>query len=329
MGSEILKRMCLAWAFCAAVCGAALGAADAKADVDRAALAWQIALDRAGFSPGVIDGKMGVKAQAALREFQKSRGLPLTGAPDAATAGALGVDPSGAVVSYRVTAADLAQVGPVPRGWQAKARQDRLAYPTPEEMLAEKFHCTRALLVRLNGGRNLSRLAAGEEILVPGVTGTFPAARCERLEIDVSRKVVRALDSAGRAVAMFHCSVAADPAKIPLGRATIVTVVENPRYRFDPRNWPEVKGVGEPLLIPPGPRNPVGLRWMGLSRAGYGIHGTPSPEMIGKTGSHGCFRLTNWDAIRLSAMVRPGTPVRIYAGGALPAVDVPGPVARR
>jgi lipoprotein-anchoring transpeptidase ErfK/SrfK len=96
---------------------------------------------------------------------------------------------------------------------------------------------------------------------------------------------------------------------------SVTGITENPAYRFDPSMWPEVKGGKSALIIPPGPRNPVGLCWIALSLSGYGIHGSPAPEMIGKTGSHGCFRLTNWDAVRLGRMIKPGTPVTFSSNG--------------
>src|SRR5262249_49506493 len=108
---------------------------------------------------------------------------------------------------------------------------------------------------------------------------------------------------------LFHCSIAANPDKRPAGSASIVSVTIDPVYCFDPAMLPEVKNVDQKLLIAPGPRNPVGRCWIALSLPGYGIHGTPNPEMIGKTGSDGCFRLANWDALRLGTMVKAGTPI--------------------
>jgi hypothetical protein len=130
------------------------------------------------------------------------------------------------------------------------------------------------------------------------------------MEIDLSEKIVRVLDRERKLIGLFHCSIAKDREKLPSGSASVVVITENPKYTFDPKMWPEVKGVDRKLLIPPGPRNPVGRCWIGLSLPGYGIHGSPNPEMIGKTGSHGCFRLTNWDALRLAGMIRVGTRVR-------------------
>jgi lipoprotein-anchoring transpeptidase ErfK/SrfK len=116
-----------------------------------------------------------------------------------------------------------------------------------------------------------------------------------------------------KAVALFHCSIAKSKDKLPSGESKVAVVSKNPDYTFDPKMWPEVKNVDRKLTIPPGPRNPVGLCWIGLGVPGVGIHGSPAPEMIGKTGSHGCFRLTNWDALRLSSMVRIGTSVRFIS----------------
>ena len=274
----------------------------------RLRLAWQIALDRAGFSPGIIDGKVGPKAATAVRMFQASRGLIANGAFDEPTAQALGVDPGLAIGTYTIAEADPAQIGPVPTDWNEKARLPRLPYPSLEELVAEKFHCSRALLAALNPGRSLAALKPGEGLRVPAAQ-EGPIAQGVRIEINLTDKQVHVIGSDGRPVGLFHCSVAKDKDKLPQGSASVAVIVENPSYRFDPAKWPEVRNVHEKLLIPPGPRNPVGLCWIGLSLPGYGMHGTPTPEMIGKTGSHGCFRLANWDAVRLGKMVRPGTPV--------------------
>jgi len=286
------------------------GGPDAAAPDDLlAGLAWQLALERVGFSPGVLDGRPGPKTRLATREFQRVRGLPRTGELDAATARALGVRPAEALTEYTVAAADLAQIGPVPTDWREKARLPRLSYPSLDEALAEKFHCTRALLSHLNGGANVARLRPGETIDVPNLPPPPEPLLCEHLEVNLAEKVIRAVCS-DRLVALFHCSIAADRAKRPGGAAQVTVISEEPTYRFDPKMWPEVKGIRDVLFIPPGPRSPVGLCWIGLSLPGYGIHGSPAPELIGKTGSHGCFRLTNWDALRLARMVRVGTPVQ-------------------
>lgn len=276
-------------------------------------LAWQVALDRVGFSPGVIDGNPGRKTEVATREFQRVRGLPQTGTLTAATADALGVDPSSATTSYAPTETDLALVVPTPADWLARSRQKWLGYESIDAVIAEKFHCTRGLLGRLNPGKNLLSLQANETIVVPNVAEVSSLPRAEAIEIDLPAKIIRVLDAEQRLVGLFHCSIAAKKARRPSGTAHVEVVVTEPTYLFDPKMWPEVKGIDRKLLIPAGPRNPVGRCWIGLSLPGYGIHGTPQPEMIGKTGSHGCFRLTNWDAMRLGKMIRPGAKVRFLS----------------
>ncbi len=287
----------------------------------RAKLAWQIAMERVGFSPGVIDGGIGRKTELATREFQRVRGLPITGKLDAATAAALGMDAGVVVTNYTVQADDYTQIGPLPKSWLEKSRLPRLGYENLATLIAEKFHCTIGLLTRLNPGRDLGRLQTGDSVTVPAVCQNQTALRGTHMEIDLSEKVVRVLDRERKLVGLFHCSIAKDREKLPSGDATVVVIKENPAYTFDPKMWPEVKGVDRKLLIPPGPRNPVGRCWIGLSLPGYGIHGSPNPEMIGKTGSHGCFRLTNWDALRLAGMIHVGTKVRFSGHTSLTSAD--------
>ncbi len=283
----------------------ALGAAEATLHKN---LAWQITLERVGLSPGLIDGIIGPKTRMATAEFQRVRGLPQTGQLDARTAALLKPEPASAITSYTVQAADLQQVGPVPRRWVAKSKLGRLKYESLHAMLAEKFHCSKRLLSRLNRGTSFAALRPGSTIRVPTVP-TPEVLSGSRLAINLADKVIRVLDGQKRMVALFHCSIARSRSDAPKTDATVKVIVHGPEYTFDPKKWPEVKGVTRVLRIPPGPRNPVGLCWIGLSLPGYGIHGSPAPELIGKTGSHGCFRMTNWDALRLAKMIRVGTPV--------------------
>lgn len=275
----------------------------------RAGIAWQVALERVGFSPGVIDGKPGRKTELATREFQRVRGLPATGQLDAATATALGVDASAALATYVVHGDDLAAVGPSPKKWVEKSQLPRLAYESVAAGVAEKFHCSQGLLARLNSGVDLARLKPGDVLTVPAISSDPARPQGDHVQINLGEKVVRVLNGQKQLVGLFHCSIAKDKENLPTGAAKVVVIQENPEYTFDPKMWPEVKDVDRKLLIPPGPRNPVGLCWIGLSLPGYGMHGTPAPEMIGKTGSHGCFRLTNWDALRLGKMLRVGATV--------------------
>jgi hypothetical protein len=271
-------------------------------------VAWQAALDGRLFSPGVIDGRWGPKTERALREFQAASGLPASGRPDEASRAALRVDPAGAITTYTITASDAAEVGPWPKTWVEKSRAPRLGYKSLAALVAERGHCSVALLGRLNPGKRLTALAVGDVLRIPNVSSAVPG-RAARLEVNLACKTIRPFDAGGRVLGLLHCSIARKREKRPSGNCRVKVVSPDPVYVFDPKMWPEVKGVNRKLVIPPGPRNPVGRFWIGLSLPGYGIHGTPEPELIGKTGSHGCFRLANWDAVRLGAMVRPGVPV--------------------
>jgi lipoprotein-anchoring transpeptidase ErfK/SrfK len=281
--------------------------AEVKLDAaTREALSWQIALEREGFSPGIIDGKSGAKSALATAEFQTRMGLNVTGPLDAATREALGIGLREPLQSYTVAAVDESQVtGTIPQDWNLKSKMQFLGYASAADAVAERFHCTRGLLERLNPGANFAVLKEGDVLAVPAIE-KGKMVRGSRLQIHLGQKAIRVLDRDGKAIALFHCSIAKDEDKRPTGTANVISVTSNPVYRFDPAMWPEVKNVNQKLLIPPGPRNPVGVCWIALSLSGYGIHGTPTPEMIGKTGSHGCFRLTNWDAQRLGGMVEAG-----------------------
>jgi lipoprotein-anchoring transpeptidase ErfK/SrfK len=279
----------------------------------RTTAARQAALDRAGFSPGLIDGKTGPKTRFAVREFQGARKLPLTGEFDQPTLAALRVVESKSFVTYTVSASDIADVGPAPSDWNAKARLDRLRFESIEALLAERGHCTKAFVAFLNPGKNIAKLSAGGTVTLPFVEPEPTSAKAAALEVDLENKTVRARDAADRTLLVFHCSIAANVEKRPAGRTRVVVVKMDPEYSFKPEMWPEVTNVREQLLIPAGPRNPVGLCWIGVGLPGYGIHGTPNPELIGKTGSHGCIRLANWDAVRLGKIVAVETPVEFIS----------------
>jgi len=277
-------------------------------------VAWQAALDRSGFSPGLVDGLIGPKTRLALRAFQAHAGLEVTGAENEATRQVLGLDVQSALRRIVLSDTDLAQVGPWPKSWQEKAEAKFLGYESLAALAAEQGHCSLRLLARLNPDKNLNTLKPGDALVVPNVARPKSVTRAASIQVDFERKIVWVLDRDGHVVSLFHCSIAADPSNLPGGTCSVATIAMDPAYVFDPVKWPEVKGVDRRLVIPPGPRNPVGLCWIGLSLRGYGIHGTPAPELIGKTGSHGCIRLTNWDALRLAEMVRVGTPVRFVDG---------------
>jgi lipoprotein-anchoring transpeptidase ErfK/SrfK len=187
------------------------------------------------------------------------------------------------------------------------ARLNRLGYRSAAQLLAEKFHTNEELIKLLNPGKALDR--AGTVITVPNVADGRPDGQVFRLEVDKPGKVIRALGRHDELVAFYPASVGSREKPAPSGTYSVRRVVENPTYHYDPRF--KFKGVRteRKLTIAPGPNNPVGLVWIDLTKASYGIHGTPRPEEIGKTQSHGCIRLTNWDALDLAKRVRKGTTV--------------------
>jgi lipoprotein-anchoring transpeptidase ErfK/SrfK len=289
---------------------AATGGSERESSLRRI-IAWQVALDHVGFSPGLIDGTVGPKTRLATAEFQRVHGLPQTGELDEATARSLRVDPDNVLGRYTVESADLDEIGPVPTSWMAKSQLKRLGHESLDTVLAEKFHCTRGLLATLNPGKGINGLKAGDKVVVPILPTAAEAPKAAYVEVNLAEKIIRVIDDQRRLAALFHCSVAADKGKLPAHDGRVACVVQDPWYTFDPDMWKEVKErVPGKLAIPPGPRNPVGRCWIGLSLPGYGMHGTPNPELIGKTGSHGCFRLANWDVQRLARMVKVGTPVK-------------------
>ena len=271
----------------------------------------QTHLDRGNFCTGGIDGRWGSKSEKALAAWQKKNKKPATGQIDESVLAALG-DTNGVMTTCTVTAEDHAELTPYPSSWVERSQQERMGYASIEEMLAEKFHVYRATLRRLNPAVPWPDPPAGTVVAVPSVQSkALPPL--SKIEIRLAQKTLRAYDTNGLLVAQFPCSIAADKAKRPENQTLRVAVwAQNPDYTFDPELFaedPVAHAIGRKLRIPPGPNNPVGLAWIGLDRPGYGIHGSPAPEDISKTESHGCFRLTNWDALKLVRAVRADLPV--------------------
>jgi lipoprotein-anchoring transpeptidase ErfK/SrfK len=278
----------------------------------RRVLGGQTLLDRQNFSCGCGDGVIGEKTRIALRAWQNQKGVPASGEFDEETLAALG-DPESVFTRYAITERDQSMIGEVPSSWLEKSQQANLNYVDLQELVAEKFHITRNTLQRLNPDVDWPNPAVGTEVVVPDPAGKR-VQQAARIRISLSRKTVRVYDVKGRLTALFPCSIAKDKAKRPVGALHVANCAENPTYFFDPAVFPEdeeAQQLGKRLIIPPGPNNPVGLAWIGLDRTGYGIHGTPHPEDIGKTESHGCFRLANWNAKKLAKMVYIGMPVLI------------------
>ena len=272
----------------------------------------QIALARKGISVGTIDGAAGENMRRALLAFQIHNGLTVSGELDAETKTALLVEEP-LFIQYTVTEADLKRLKPIPSTWLAKSEADRLDYETMLELIAEHARSSQAYIRKLNPQVNWTNLAPGTLVKIPRIDPP-PAPRAAFARVHLYSKTLNVFGRNTNLIAHFPCSIAAKVEKRPVGELHVLKAAHNPVYLFDPAVFTEsaeAKKIGRKLTIPAGPNNPVGTAWIGLDRPGYGIHGTPKPEQIGRTESHGCFRLANWNAEHLLQMAWSGMPVYI------------------
>ncbi len=291
----------------------------------------EVLLDRARFSPGAIDGIDGENFRHALSAYQMQMGLSVSGRLDQATWDRLTAGAPAPLKSVEVTKAEAE--GPftrtIPADFEAQSKLEHMGYHDIREELGERYHMSEPLLMALNPG---STFATGRPIVVADVDEAKPTDKVARIVVDKTGHDVEALAADGRLIAHYPASIGSEEKPAPTGDFTVHRVDRNPIYTYDPKY--HFKGVSakEPFSIAPGPNNPVGLVWMDLGGDGYGIHGTPDPEAVGKTQSHGCIRMTNWDALNLAAMVDKGTPVSFgdvqgSTGQVQPAPAEPAPSA--
>jgi lipoprotein-anchoring transpeptidase ErfK/SrfK len=274
----------------------------------------QVRLARAHASPGPVDGLMGKNTENAIKAFQRIQGLQPTGTMDEETQqklAALGDEAT--MLDYEITEDDVK--GPYLDGIPSKmidmAKLDGLYYTSSLELLAEKFHMDQDLLQSLNSGKDFDKAAT--VIKVTDLAGLSLDKPVKRLKIDKTAHTVDAYDSSEKLVAVYPATIGSDDTPSPEGEHTITGIAENPTYTYSPEKL-DFEGVSDKAFtIPPGPNNPVGIVWIALDAPGYGIHGSPAPAKIRRQQSHGCVRLTNWDALSLARAVEQGMPVTFVA----------------
>jgi len=264
-------------------------------------LAVQVMLDRSRFSPGEIDGKGGPNTTRAIEAFERAKSTTV-----AEAIAAMGDE---ATVAYTITAED--EAGPfteIPDDMMEKAKLKRLSYASLAEALAERFHASPALLKRLNPS---ALYVAGEQIQVPNVMAAPEPTSGEGVSITVSKKTsaLTLTDTTGAVIYHAPVTTGSEHDPLPLGEWKVTTIARNPSFNYNPDLFWDADPAHAKAKLPAGPNGPVGLVWIDLSKPHYGIHGTPEPATVGHTSSHGCVRLTNWDAIAVAALIGKGAKV--------------------
>jgi lipoprotein-anchoring transpeptidase ErfK/SrfK len=285
-----------------------------KEKVTPAGVRLQVLLDRAHFSPGEIDGKFGENAKKALHAYEEAQQLPSSDDVTPEVWQKLATDGRPVTTNYTIGKDDVA--GPFLHKLPAKMEEmkqiPKLAYTSPREGLAERFHMSEELLGALNPQERFDR--AGDSIVVVDTGTDANPAKADRVEVDKSRQTVKLFDKTNALIGFYPATVGSEEKPSPSGTLKVTEIDQNPTYRYNPAY--HFKGVQsrKAFTIRPGPNNPVGTVWINLSADGYGIHGTPSPGKVSKAASHGCVRLTNWDAERVAQRVSKGTAI-VFANG--------------
>ncbi|RLQ88368.1 L,D-transpeptidase family protein [Notoacmeibacter ruber] len=265
----------------------------------------QILLDRNASSPGVIDGYSGGNVEDALRGFEEMNGFTVDGKMDQEVWDALSGKDKAAMMEYTVTASDLDRIKESnPEDYKEMAEEEWLGFTSASEALGEKFHMDVDFLESLNPDSSFEE----DDTIVVADPGERKDVAVTRIIADKSRSRLLAYNDNDEIVLSYPTTIGSDDMPSPSGKVEVEAVAMEPNYTFDPKNIPEAE-IDEKLSIPPGPNGPVGLVWIDLSKPTYGLHGTPYPAEIGKTASHGCVRLTNWDAVELAHAVSQGTTV--------------------
>jgi lipoprotein-anchoring transpeptidase ErfK/SrfK len=270
--------------------------------------ALQVFLDREGASPGVIDGRMGSNVSKAIRAYETITGETLDPNNSEDILTRLGLNGGLPVMTYEISAADAAgpYVASIPEDYSLKAQLPSLAFSSVTEALAEKFHMDETYLKELNPGVDFTIPGTRIKVINPGASRKGNVAR---IVADKARKQVFAYDDAGQLIAAYPASIGSSDTPSPSGLHAVARVAFDPNYTYNPKiNFQQGENT-KVLTIPPGPNGPVGTVWIALDKPTYGIHGTPDPSRIGRSQSHGCIRLTNWDATELAKMVKPGVMV--------------------
>lgn len=271
----------------------------------------QVLLSRRSISPGVIDGIDGENFRKAVAQFKRQEGLGEGDALDEPTWRGLGGETANEViVSYKLSEKDAAYefADEIPRDYAKLAEMKRLSYTSSQEMLGERFHMSEKLLEALNPGERFSE--AGANIFVTAIKRTPEKGAAQRIDAVKSTGMVLVYGADDKLIASYPATIGSEATPSPSGEYRVDRVARNPNYTYDPeKNFQQGKNT-ETLILPPGPNNPVGTVWIALSKPTFGIHGTPEPAKVSKTNSHGCVRLTNWDAEELAELVKVGVTVR-------------------
>lgn len=269
----------------------------------------QILLDRSHVSPGVIDGISGRNMLKAISAFELMQGLPIDGILDAEVWSRLkAADTTPVMQTYTLTQADIDGPyvkGGIPHNYAQQAKLKGLYYTSVLEMLGEKFHMDVNFIRALNPGKTFSK--AGEQIIVAD-TGSEDTRPLSLLIAHKGASELYGFDETGKMIVAYPATIGSSDTPSPSGKVRVVGIAPNPTYHYDPKNFIQGGNMNK-LILPPGPNNPVGSMWIALSKRSYGIHGTPEPAKIDKTRSHGCVRLTNWDAQALAKRIKVGIPV--------------------